>query len=128
MRRSFRHRVLDQVRAVAFLLFALGLALQPVLASAGELHALAHDPGGDHAHALHDAEGEQNRLAADGPDDEAETLHTLLHFAHCCGATAAAVPTTKPAAFASLRDRPLTAQAAIPRQARLPAPFKPPIG
>lgn len=122
------HRRLQWLRLLALGLFALGMALQPVLAAAGELHALAHDPGGDHAHALHDAEGEQDRLADDGPEGESETLHTLLHFAHCCGATAAAVPTTKPAAFASLRDSPLTAQAAIPPQARLPAPFKPPIG
>ena len=116
------------LRLMALSLFALGMALQPVLAAAGELHALAHDPGGDHAHALHDAEGEQDRLAADGAGSEAETLHTLLHFAHCCGAAAAAVPATKTAAFVAVREAPLTAQASIPRQVRLPAPFKPPIG
>lgn len=122
------HRRLQWLRLLAMGLFALGMALQPVLAAAGELHALAHDPGGDHAHALHDAEGEQERLEADGPDGESETLHTLLHFAHCCGATAATVPTTRPAAFSIVRDPPLIDQAAVPRQARVPTPFKPPIG
>ena len=122
------HRRLQWLRLLALGLFALGMALQPVLAAAGELHALAHDPGGDHAQALHDAEGEQDRLEADGPDGEAATMHTLLHFSHCCGTTAAAVPVTKPAAIAIVRDPPLIDEASVPRQARLPAPFKPPIG
>lgn len=119
------HRLLPLLRVFVLGLFAVALVLQPVLAAAGELHELAHDPSGGHAHTLH-ADDVAKELADDAGDDAA-TLHTLLHFSHCCGAGAAVVPFMKPMALKPMRDQLLIPQAHIPDQTRLSAPFKPPI-
>lgn len=59
----------------------LGLAWQPVLAAASELHELTHEAVRSH--------GEAN---TDVPDeaDGAGVLHALHQFAHCCGQAALA--------------------------------------
>lgn len=121
------HRCLPLLRVFVLGLFALALVLQPVLAAAGELHELAHAPNGGHQHALHADDVAKELKAADEPGDDAATLHTLLHFSHCCGAGTAVVPVVKAIAFKPMRDPLVISQARVPAQARLPAPFKPPI-
>ncbi|MEZ0471162.1 hypothetical protein [Luteimonas salinilitoris] len=124
MVRFRRRRWLPLLRVLVLVLFALGSVLQPVMAAAGEMHELAHDASGMHAHDLHadevDAAGEQGQ-------DETRILNVLLHFAHCCGATAALLP-----ALGSIPAMPAPgglaiAKAPIPPQVRLASPFKPPI-
>src|SRR3546814_1646524 len=68
-------------------------------------------------------------LAAAGEQNQggAKTLHVLLHFSHCCGATAALLSVLKPLPVMPLSDRLAIAKAPIPLQARLTSPFKPPI-
>src|SRR3546814_5762794 len=97
MTRFRPHRWLPLLRVFVLGLFALGLVLQPVTAAVGEMHELAHDPSGTHSHDLHAGELDAE-LAAAGEQDQggAKTLHVLLHFSHCCGATAALLPVLKP--------------------------------
>ena len=123
------HRWLPFLRVLVLGLFALGLVLQPVMATAGEMHELAHDPSGMHGHALHSDDGGAELIAAGEPsEDGAETLHVLLHFAHCCGGAAAALlPALKPIPAMPLTGRLPVAKTSIPLQARLTSPFKPPI-
>lgn len=121
-------RWLPLLRVLVLASLALGLVLQPVLVAAGELHELAHDPSGMHTHGQHAANvtaelaeaGEQN-------EDGAQTLHVVLDFAHCCGTTAALLPTLKLLPVTPVAARMGIPEAPIPLQARLTSPFKPPI-
>ncbi|MBS7457925.1 hypothetical protein [Coralloluteibacterium stylophorae] len=117
---------LPLLRVLVLGLFSLGLVVQPVMAAAGEMHELAHDPSGMHDHRLH-AEDVEAELAATGEQDGARTLHVLLRFAHCCGATAALLTVLKPVPAKPAPDRLAIAKTAIPPPARLATPFKPPI-
>lgn len=121
-------RLLPLLHVLVLALFASGLVLQPVLAAAGEMHELAHDPSGMHAHGLH-ADDVAAELAAAGEQNEhgAQTLHVLLHFAHCCGAAAAMLPIVKALPVIPLSGRLAIATTPLPLQARLTSPFKPPI-
>lgn len=122
------HRWLPLLRVLVLGLIALGLVLQPVMATVGEMHELAHDPSGMHSHDLH-ADELDAELAAAGEQDqgEAKTLHVLLHFSHCCGAAAAMLPIVKALPVMPLSGRLAIATTPILLQARLTSPFKPPI-
>lgn len=109
-------------------LFALALVLQPVLAAVGEMHEFTHDPSGMHSDALQ-ADGVDTEWAAAGEQNEGgtETLHVLLDWAHCCGATAAMLPALKLIPFLPATKRLTPPESQILAPAYLPAPFKPPI-
>ena len=116
------------LRLLALGLFALGMALQPVLAAVGEMHELAHSPPGLHHHGL-DADALDAQLAGAGEQDQggAKTLHVLLHFAHCCGATAALLTVLEPIPAAPVAGHLAITTTPILPQVRLSSPFKPPI-
>lgn len=129
MARRARRRFVSLIRLLAVMVFALTLLVGPVLSSIGEVHELAHDPSGQHSdvesghrRSTHNTVREQQEGKA------ADTLHALLHFAHCCGQASAAfqakildaveiAPATRPAAFVD---------ASVSR-ARWYTPFRPPI-
>lgn len=113
------------LRSLVFVLFALGLVLQPVLATAGEVHDLQHDPAGLHAHDMQ-ADAAAQPDEADEPG-AAGTLHVLLHFAHCCGATAAVLYDLTPVGWLVRANPVPDARSQVHAQAPSPAPFKPPI-
>jgi hypothetical protein len=119
-------RWLPLPRVLVLGLFALALVLQPVMAAAGEMHELAHDPSGAHSH-VHADDGDTHSIASSMSDDSAETLHVLLDFAHCCGATPAMVPSMKSLCCLPSGGPLAISKAAMPPATRLPAPFKPPI-
>lgn len=128
MTRSRLRRLSPLLRVLVLALFALGLVVQPVLAAAGEMHELAHDPSGKHSHNLHADELDAGVAAADEQDQGgAKTLHVLLDFSHCCGASAATLPLLEPIPTVPASGRLAIAKAPIPLQARLTSPFKPPI-
>lgn len=128
MSRATAHHCPPLLRIVLLGLVALGLVLQPVLAAAGEMHELAHDPAGTHAHDLRADPPAAAPAAGDGQDAPgARTLHVLLHFAHCCGATAALLPLLEPMPLAPVNGRLALAEASMPPAVPLPSPFKPPI-
>lgn len=128
MARFRPHRWLPLLRVFVLGLFALGLVLQPVMATVGEVHEFAHDPSGTHAHDLH-SDDKDAELAAAGEQDQdaAKTLHMLLHFAHCCGAITALLPVLKSIPAMPAAGRLAIAKTSIPPQVRLATPFKPPI-
>lgn len=128
MTRLHPRRWLPLLRVLVLGMIALGLVLQPVMAAAGELHELAHSPPGLHHHGL-DADALDAQLAAAGEQDQggAKTLHVLLHFAHCCGATAALLTVLEPIPAAPVAGHLAITTTPILPQVRLSSPFKPPI-
>ena len=128
MTRLRRRRWLPLLRVLVLGLFALGLVLQPVMAAVGEMHELAHDPSGSHVHGQHADDLDAELDAGDEHDEDgARTLHVLLHFAHCCGATAALVQVLEPVSSMPMDASLATAVTLMPPQPRLSSPFKPPI-
>lgn len=127
MIRPHPRRWLTFLRVLVLGLVALGFVLQPVLAAAGEMHALAHDPAGTHAHDLHAEAGDPAPSGGEPSEDGAATLHLLLHFAHCCGATAALLPMPAPVPAVAAPGRLAVAKAPALPAMRLSSPFKPPI-
>ena len=95
--------LLPLLRVVVLGVLALGLAFQPVMTAAGEMHELAHD------------------------QDGSETLHLLLDFAHCCGSAAAVLPVLDSFSTRPVAGRMGVEKASPPAALRLPSPFKPPI-
>ncbi len=102
------------IRLAVLALLALGLCLQPVLATLGEAHELAAHAAqaATHAH-VHadthaDAHAEDVAPPADAgraPEPESPS-HLLMHLAHCCGQSASVLPPLLPklAAPAGLRE------------------------
>jgi hypothetical protein len=119
------------LRVFVLVLFALGLVLQPVFASIGELHELAHDPSGSHAVAHTDhSNSVGNELSAAEELDPAPagTLHFLMHHAPCCGQSAMAVlQTVRVAPIALGASCPVLGEPQRLLQAPSLAPFRPPI-
>lgn len=115
-----------------------GLALQPVLASLGELHARAHDPSGRHplaaqldapsGEAFHDhhSSGEAHDDHSPGRED-ADPLHALIHLAHCCGQSLAVLPSPYLVVARSSHEALPMPGPQIHSQALSLAPFRPPI-
>lgn len=119
------------LRVLVLVLFALGLVLQPVFASIGELHELAHDPSGAHApsHTDH-SDSTDDQLSATETSDPSPTgtLHFLMHHAHCCGQSAmAALPAVRIVPIALNAACPALAEPQRLQQAPSLAPFRPPI-
>lgn len=116
------------LRVLVLGLFALGLVLQPVMAAAGEMHELVHNPSGTHAHDLHADELAGDMVTPGEPEEGgAKILHVLLHFAHCCGAATALVPVLEPSPSMPASSRLAIDKAPVPPATHLPSPFKPPI-
>jgi hypothetical protein len=96
----------------------LGLILQPILASIGELHEITHEAASAH-HAL-------SSDVAEGDAGDAETLHQVHQFAHCCGHVVMAP--SAPMAVAQIghdEPRALADPPQVPSRQSL-APFRPP--
>lgn len=127
--RHYSRRLLQLLPLAALLLFALGLVMQPVLAAAGEMHELAHDPSGMHSHATHASYSQAGAVDEQPPaDEDSPALHLLLDFAHCCGSAVAMPPAMRALGAASLlEDAPVARDAVAPVAARLASVFKPPI-
>lgn len=115
------------LRVFALGLLALGLVMQPVLASLGELHEIAHDPTGTHAltvHADQAADISQDEVPQEQPGS---VLHALIH-AHCCAPSSLAwLPAIDLIAGPSSADVVLIPRPQVLSQPLLPAPFRPPI-
>ena len=131
------------LRVFVLAMFALGLVSQPVIASLGDLHELAHDAAADHAgmvhedhadhvhanHADHDDSVDEDLTAADESEHApAGTLHLLMHHAHCCGQSAmAALSAGDVVPVAPNGSRPALPQSQRLLQAPSFPPFRPPI-
>lgn len=107
-------------------LLAVCMIAQPVLAGIGELHeAFSH--ANQAAFHLEQA-AHQHDAAETGDEEPADTLHTLLHFAHCCGHSAAINPAPAGSqGIPGLDPRPVTLAVAPRVTQRTGAPFRPPI-
>lgn len=86
-----RHaRRLRHVWSISLILvFALCLAVQPVLAALGEMHAFSAHAATADLHLEHRAPHEEVQAGSAAQEDTGGTLHLLLHYAHCCGHTVA---------------------------------------
>lgn len=115
--RPRRHRL----RLLALWVLALAMVWQPVLATAGELHALAH---ATHAAVAADASTGMTP-APDG--DEDPLLHLLLDFAHCCAASPVLVARRLALAVPAVPCHARPCGAPTVTAAPQPPPFKPPI-
>ena len=133
MLRHSRSRLPLPLRVLVLVLFAFGLVMQPVIASLGEMHELAHDPTGGHALAHSHTDHSDGKQVEPGDTTEsgqepASTLHFLMHHAHCCGLSGLAV-------LPAMRVAPMALGGACPAlvepqrllQAPSLTPFRPPI-
>lgn len=126
MFRPRAHRLLPALRIVLTMLLALGMMLQPAIASVSEIHELAHDPTGSH---LQIGDGDLTARESAGQDKEAGagTLHILLDFAHCCGqhATTFSIQQILPLIPGTMRP-PMAIQR-LPLESHVLVPHRPPI-
>lgn len=128
MSRLRQHSLPLILRILLLALFSLSLVLQPVLASMGELHELAHDPTGGHAHVDHGDALADELSAADAEEKgTAVTLHVLLHFAHCCGQSTTSIPALQVVNCMPTAERPFPDLQQLPLHRRSFAPYRPPI-
>ncbi|HUH90548.1 MAG TPA: hypothetical protein VLZ76_07825 [Lysobacter sp.] len=131
MSHARRSCLITVLRVFVLALFVSGLVVQPVLASLGELHELAHDPSGLHSHSVQsDHSAMPSILSSQQPQAAARTatLHMLLHFAHCC-AQSSVVMTTGLAFVAGVptASQPTEQRAQVVLPTRPMALFRPPI-
>lgn len=120
------HRLPLALRVFVTVLLALAMVLQPVMASVAEIHELAHDPTGGHAHVEH-ADAVADELSIDEEEGAAVTLHMLLHFAHCCGQSTSLIPALQVVKPIPTAERPLLDLQQLPLHPRTFAPYRPPI-
>ena len=105
------------------------MALQPVLAAAGELHeALAHaEQAAFHLEGPDDHDDASNISGGEG-HEPADALHVLLHFAHCCGHPAGLNPPEARMHWLPVHEpQPLRAVVTRSPAPQLGSPFRPPI-
>lgn len=85
------NRLSSMLRTSVLALFVLGMVVQPVAVSMGELHVLAHDTIEhglvENGMVAHQSHVEHSNKLASGTDEDGSSgaLHALHHFAHCCG-------------------------------------------
>ncbi len=98
---------------------ALGLVLQPVLASVGELHELTHS--------MTSAHDTPNTVLPAGEEGSGATLHQIHHLIHCCGH--AVMSPSGALVMPALRHHDTTNQVSLMpvSRGRWVAPFRPPI-
>ena len=120
------HRLPLALRVFVTVLLALGMVLQPVMASMAEAHELAHDPTGGHAH-VERADALADELAVDEDEGAAVTLHMLLDFAHCCGQSTSLIPALQVMNLVPAAERPLLDRQPLPLHPRTFTPYRPPI-
>lgn len=125
---QLRRRPAASLRLIAYAILALALLVRPVLASLGEIHELAHDPSGSHLDISAGADTHHDEADEAGEGSDANALHTLLHFAHCCGqlSAAAVAITFDPVNLAPALRVHEPPNASVP-MARWQTPFRPPI-
>ena len=123
----FRHRNARTARLLALWFLLLAVIWQPVLASVGDLHEVAH---GSDVHALdsHAGDGDAGDRDDGGkPDDADSLLHAVMCASHCCGhAVAMPVAWYASTLSAPMREIPALTHVA-PRDGLQTHPFRPPI-
>ena len=114
-----RRPTLSVYRWLMLVGLALSLVLQPMLASVGELHELAHDVASAH--------GTVGADVSEREGDDAGTLHQIHHLAHCCGHVVM-VAVVSFALTTSSRNEPTNqADSQFVPDGQWLAPFRPPI-
>lgn len=114
-------------RQFALVLVALGVLMQPILRSIGDLHDMEHTVAlqSDHGHSHHDGHEEPPR------DDQAPGdplgLHGLLHQFGAVGSMALLEPASLLASAPVTGGPPDRARVPGPPASRLTSPFRPPI-
>lgn len=110
------------------LVFALCLAVQPVLGALGEMHEFSAHAATADLHLDHLTPHEEAQAGSAAQEDTGGTLHLLLHYAHCCGHTLAlaADQFTAPSLMHTSAQSlpPVSPQAAA---SHFTNPFRPPI-
>lgn len=121
----------QRLRLMALALLLLGLALQPVLAAAVDLHALVHAHSGQATGG--GGQGELRESAAAQPPGGGERgdtamLDQLADVVHCCAQSCTAIPVRKAPGHAPGGSQALAFQASMPlASARRGVPYRPPI-
>jgi hypothetical protein len=102
MRLFVRQNFFRFLRAASLALLALAVLVNPILATAGDMHESEHGQLGhmqsveQHAVELHEHD------ASGGAHEEDNLLHALMHASHCCGHLTAILANTLLADFSSL--------------------------
>lgn len=122
------HRLRHALLTSLMLVFALCLAVQPVLGALGEMHELSAHATTANEHHDHLTPHEDVTQTGDGAQEQEGGLHQLLHYTHCCGhtvalATGESATTILPLASNQVLPS-VSPQAAA---SHLTNPFRPPI-
>ena len=120
-----RHRSLLRIALLA--LVALGVLMQPVLRSVGDLHDLEHTMAlqSDHGHSHHD--GHEAPPGEDEAPGNPQGLHGLLHQYGTVGSMALLEPASLLASAPVTGEPPDRTHVPGPPASRLTSPFRPPI-